>query len=173
MTRHQFNANRLKELEQLLDIEYRNSFKFEKAMLLVERNSRAEIDLQQNFEHDVKPRLRGLEQEYAEMLVAGVGTAQIPEADADVIVRELSEATDKILQSAPADAPQEMLRLLGEIKNKLSEPREAASAKLKFTFPLLPSAGSFEMEVEMAGLMKKVWRKARDFFKGLVSNRPE
>lgn len=170
MPTHQFNARRFNELEELLDIEYEKYHEFEKEISLSDGASR--ITLKQRFKRDVTPRLRALEQEYAEMLVAGVPTAQIPEADAVAIVSELLEATGMILQTAPANAPQEMLRLLGEIKNKLSEPEETASAKLKVSLPLIPTICSYEMEIETAGLMKKVWRKGRDFFKGLVSNRP-
>ena len=171
MPTHQFNARRLKELEELLEIEYEKYHEFEKEIALSDGASK--ITLKQRFKRDVTPRLRSLEQEYAEMLVAGVPTAQIPDAEAAALVSELSEATGTILQTAPANAPQEMVRLLGEIKNKLSEPEEAASAKLKVSLPLIPTICSYEMEIETAGLMRRVWRKSRDFFKGLLTNRPK
>lgn len=171
MATHQFNPRRLQELEELLDIEYEKYHEFEKEISLSDGASR--ITLKQRFKRDVMPRLHTLEQEYAEMLVAGVPTAQIPEAEANALVSELAEATDTILQTAPANAPQEMVRLLGEIKSELSEPKEAASAKLKVSLPLIPTICSYEMEIETAGLMKRIWRKGRDFFKGLVTNRPK
>jgi hypothetical protein len=170
MPTHQFNARRLLELEQLLEIEYEKSYEFEKEILL--SDGAGKITLKQRFKRDVTPQLRRLEQEYAEMLVAGVPTAQIPEADADVLVGELAEATASILQTASPNAPQEMLRLLGEIKNKLSEPKETASAKLKVSLPLIPTIISYEMEVETVGLMKNVWLKSKAFFKGLLANDP-
>jgi hypothetical protein len=171
MPTHQFNAQRLQELEELLEIEYEKYHEFEKEISLSDGASR--ITLKQRFKRDITPRLRQLEEEYAEMLVAGVPTGQIPEAEADAIVRELSQATGMILQTAPSNAPQEMVRLLKEIKNTLSEPKETASAKLKVSLPLIPTICSYEMEIETIGLMKKVWRKGRDFFKGLVANRPK
>lgn len=170
MPTHQFNPKRLKELEELLEIEYEKSHEFEKEIGLSDGASR--ITLRQRFRRDVTPRLRELEQEYAEMLVAGVPTAQIPEAEAGDIVNELSVATNTILEKAPSDAPGEMVRLLGEIKDKLSEPEAAASTKLKLSLPIIPAICSYEVELETAGLMKKVWRKGRDFFKELVKDRP-
>jgi hypothetical protein len=166
MPTHQFNARRLKELEELLDLQYDKSHEFEKEISLSDGASR--ITLKQRFKREVTPQLRALEQEYAEMLVAGVPTDHISEGEADALVSDLSKATDTILQSAPPSAPQEMVRLLGEIKAKLSEPKGSASAKLKISLPLIPAICSYEMEVETAGLMKKVWRRARDFFKELV-----
>jgi hypothetical protein len=171
MPTHLFNPKRLNELEELLEIEYEKSHEFEKEIGLSDGSSR--ITLKQRFKRDVTPRLRALEQEYAEILVAGVPSAGIPEAEADEIVRELTVATNTILERAPSDAPQEMVRLLGEIRDKLSEPEAAASNKLKISLPIIPAICSYEVEIETAGLMKKVWRKSRDFFKGLVDDRPQ
>jgi len=169
MPSHQFNARRLQELEELLDIEYEKSYEFERQISLAEPASRITLKLQ--FKRDVTPRLRALEEEYAEMLVAGAPASQIPEAEAEALVVELSEATGAVLEKveeAPSNAPRELLRLLGEIQAKLSEPKETGSAKLKVSLPLNPMICSYEMEVETAGLMKNVWRKASDFFKGLI-----
>lgn len=166
MPSHQFNARRLHELEELLDIQYDISHEFEKQIAIADGASR--ITLKQRFKREVTPELRKLEQEYAELLADGVPAEAIHEADADALVGELSKATNTILQSVPANAPQEMVRLLGEIKAKLSEPNESASAKLKLSLPLIPAICSYEIEVETAGLLKKVWLKTRDFFKSLV-----
>jgi hypothetical protein len=170
MPTHQFNPRRLQELEELLDIEYEKSHEFEKEIALSDGAQR--ITLKQRFKRDVTPRLRGLEQEYAELLVAGVPSNEMPEIETNALVSELAQVTGTILQTVPANAPQEMVRLLGEIKDKLSEPKETAAAKLKVTLPLIPTIVSYEMEVETAGLMKKVWRKTRDYFKGIISNNP-
>jgi len=170
MPTHQFNARRLHELEELLDIEYDKSHEFEKEIALSDGASR--ITLKQRFKREVTPHLRALEKEYAEMLVAGVPAGQIPEGEADVLVSELAEVTSTILETAPANAPQEMLRVLHEISDKLSKPEESGSAKLKLSLPLIPTIVSYEIEIETAGLMKKIWRKSRDFFKGLVTNDP-
>jgi hypothetical protein len=130
------------------------------------------ILLKQRFKREIAPRLYKLEQEYAELLVAGLPTGQIPEDEAKTIVTELSEATTKVLQSAATGAPPEMLRLLEEIKGKLSEPKEAAAAKLKLSLPLIPAICSYEIDVDTVRAVKNVWSKARDFLKGLVESHP-
>jgi hypothetical protein len=167
----QFNARRLKELEELLEIEYDKYHEFERDISLSAGNEK--ILLKQRLKRDVAPRLYELEEEYAELLVVGVPTGQIPEDKANAIVTELSEATTKALQSAPAKAPPEMLRLLEEIKGKLSEPKETSAAKLKVSLPLIPAICSYEIEVDTVRAVKNVWSKARDFLKGLVESNPQ
>jgi hypothetical protein len=171
MPMQQFNARRLTELEELLEIEYDKYHDFEKDISLATGNEK--IQLKQRLKREIAPRLRELEQEYAELLVAGLPTGQIPEDEAKSIVTELSEATAKVLQSASAEAPPEMLRLLEEIRGKLSEPKEAAAAKLKVSLPLIPAICSYEIEVDTVRSVKKVWSKARDFLKGLLTSRPQ
>jgi hypothetical protein len=171
MPTQQFNARRLMELEELLDVEYDKYHEFEKDISLSTANEK--IPLKQRLKREIAPRLSELEKEYAELLVTGVPTGQIPEDEAKAIVTELSEATTKVLQSAPAESPPEMLRLLEEIKGKLSEPKEAAAAKLKVSLPLIPTICSYEIEVDTVRSVKKVWSKARDFLKGLVKSPPQ
>jgi hypothetical protein len=171
MPTQEFNPRRLKELEELLDIEYDKYHDFEKDIALAIGNEK--ILLKQRLKREIAPRLFDLEKEYAELLVAGVPSGQIPEGEANAIVTELSEATTKVLQSAPAEAPPEMLRLLEEIKGKLSEPKEAAAAKLKVSLPLIPTICSYEIEVDTVRSVRKVWSKARDFLKGLLKSRPQ
>jgi hypothetical protein len=172
MPTQQFNARRLKELKEILDIEYDKYHEFEKDISLSTANEK--ILLKQRLKREIAPRLSELEKEYAELLVTGVPTGQIPEdaaeGEAKAIVTELSEATSKVLQSAPAESPPEMLRLLEEIKGKLSEPKEAAAAKLKVSLPLIPTICSYEIEVDTVPSVQKVWSKARDFLKGLVKS---
>jgi hypothetical protein len=171
MPKQQFNARRLKELEGLLEIEYDKHHEFETEIALSTGNEK--ILLKQRFKREIAPVLYKREQEYAEMLVAALPADQIPENEADIIVTELSEATTKVLESPSANAPPEMLRLLEEIKRKLSEPKEAAAAKLKVSLPLIPMICSYEIEVDTVRAVTNVWSKARDFLKGLIESHPQ
>jgi hypothetical protein len=170
MPTQEFNPLRLKELRELLDREYEKSHEFEKEISLSIGSEK--ISLKQRFKREIAPQLSNLEKEYAELLVAGVPTGQIPEGEAKEIVTELSEATTKVLQSPPAGAPPEVLRLLEEIKTKLSEPKEAAAAKLKVTLPIIPTIFKYEIEVDTVRPLKNLWSKARGFFEGLLTSRP-
>jgi len=113
-----------------------------------------------------------LEQEYAELLAHGVSDADIPEPQAQMLVAEVVAAVAKADEQKPSNAPQEMVRLLGEIRDKLNEPGKSASAKLKLSLPIIPLISSYEMELDTEGVLTAAWRKARDFFKTLLGNRP-
>jgi hypothetical protein len=113
-----------------------------------------------------------LDQEDAELLAAGVQINEMPEAQAEVLIAEVASAVAKARHSETANAPQEMVRLLVEIRDKLNEPGKSASAKLKVSLPIIPLISSYEMELDTEGAVTGVWRKARDFFKQIVKNRP-
>ncbi|MBI2928822.1 MAG: hypothetical protein HYY24_24430 [Verrucomicrobia bacterium] len=172
MPTHQFNPNRFRQVEELLDIEYEKLHEFEKAISLADGIS-AKIALRQQIKRDLTPRLRRLEQEYAELLVQGVPDADIPEAQAQAFVTEVVRAVAKADELKPSGAPQEMVRLLAEIRDKLNEPGKSASGKLKVSLPIIPLISSYEMELDTEGVLTAAWRKARDFFKGLVESRPQ
>jgi hypothetical protein len=170
MPTHQFNARRFKEVRDLLEIEYDKYHDFEKDISLATGNEK--ILLKQRLKREVNPRLCRLEKEYAELLVGGVPIGQVPEGEAGAIVTELSSVTTEVLQAAPSTAPPEMMRLLEEIKGKLSQTKESASAKLKFSLPLIPTICSYEIQVDTVQPLKAVWIKARDLFVGLLKPPP-
>ncbi len=131
------------------------------------------IHLRQQIKRDLTPHLRLLEQEYADLLAAGVQTEKIPEADARKLVAEVFDAVFKAEETKPPNAPPEMVRLLSEIRDKLDAPGKSASAKLKLSLPIIPLISSYEIELDTARVVTGAWRTTRDFFKRLVSNRPD
>lgn len=172
MATYHFDPNRLARVEELLDIEYEKLHEFERAIALTDGVSQ-KISLRQQIKRDLTPRLRRLEQEYAELLANGVPEAEIPEAQAQALVAEVVSAVAKADEQKPAGAPQQMVRLLGEIRDKLNEPGKTATGKLKVSLPIIPLISSYEMELDTEGVLTGAWRKTRDFFKGLVKNRPK
>ena len=172
MATQQFNFNRLAQVEELLEIEYEKLHGFERAISLADGIGQ-KIALRQQIKRDLTPRLRTLEQEYAELLAHGVSDADVPEAEAQALVTEVMGAVTKAEQQKPSGAPEEMVRLLGEIRDKLNEPGKSASAKLKVSLPIIPLISSYELELDTERVLTVAWRKARDFFKGLVKNRPK
>jgi hypothetical protein len=140
---NQFNPKRLVQIEELLDIEYEKLHEFEKAISLADGISQ-KIALRQQIKRDLSPRIRKLEQEYAEVLAAAVQPDTIPEREAEVLVAEVIDAITTTDRQKPANTPQEMVRLLAEIRDKLSEPGKSASAKLKINLPLIPLIASYE-----------------------------
>ena len=171
MPTHQFNAKRLAHLEELLDIEYEKLHEFEKGISLADGISQ-KIALRQQIRRELGPRLRSLEREYAELLADGVPTEEVPSAEAEGLIEEVRQAVVKAEETPPANAPQEMLQLLTEIREKLNEPGKSASAKLKVALPIIPLISSYELQMDIENVVTGVWRKTREFFKRLLSRHP-
>lgn len=167
MSTQPFNANRLVQLEELLEIEYEKLHEFEKAISLADGISQ-KIALRLQIKKELTPRLRELEQEYASLLASGVPTTQISTPEADNLVAELSAAARTAQENTQGNAPTEMVDLLKEIRDKLDEPGKSAAAKLKVTLPIVPLIASYEMEMDTEAVVTQVWRKVRDFFKRVL-----
>ena len=163
MTIHQFNKKRIEKLEELLELQYEKLHEFEKALAIADGVSQ-KISLRQQVKHDLIPELRKYEQEYAELLATGTPLESIPTEEAETIVAELVEATSDIERYRKADASEDMLRLLLEIKQKMEEPGKSAAAKLKVTLPIVPLIASYELELDTENFLVKTWRKTRDLF---------
>lgn len=169
MPTHQPNLKRLREIEELLDMEHDKYHEFRKEIAVSTGNEK--ILLKQRVKRELIPSLRQLEKEYAELLAAGVPTDAIPAAEAEVIIAQVIEAVTTVEEKNAPDVPLEMVRLLSDIRDKLSEPSKSASAKLKINLPIIPLIASYEMELDTEGVLTGVWTKARDLFKSLVKNR--
>ena len=167
---HQFNRDRLRQLDDLLKLEYENLYEFEKQLKLAAGGDQR-VAIRLRIKHEIVPELRKHEQEYAELLAAGVPEEEIPEREAASIVAELVEATTKTAESGRASA--EMLKLLGQIQQKLNEPGRTAAAKLKTSLPIVPLLASYELELDLGNLIAKVWCKAHDVFSRLVHRNPQ
>ena len=170
MPTHPFNPNRLKQLEELLDIQYERLHGLERAILLAAGEDQ-KIALRQQIKRDLTPNLRKLEREYAQLLATGVETERIPDDQAKNIVAELVEATNQARISAQGQAPPEMMRLLDEIKEKLDEPGERAAAKLKVSLPIIPLIASYELELD-TNFVTRVWHNTRDFLARHIKRPP-
>ena len=169
MPTHEFNRKRLKEVEELLDIQYEKLFELEKALETAD-GATQRVVIRQHIKREITPSLRQREQEYAELLAAGVQVESIPEEEADVIVAELVEATSNTEANTGSSAPGEMLELLQQIKQKLDEPGKTAAAKLKVALPIIPLISSYELELDTENFVTTVWRKAKGLFHRLISS---
>ena len=86
--------------------------------------------LRQRLKRELLPQLQALEKEYAGLLAAGVSIDDIPESEAQVILAEVVDAVTRSEEQKPISGSQEMVRLLGEIRDKLNEPGKSASMTL-------------------------------------------
>ena len=165
MPTHQFNPNRMAQLEDLLDIEYEKLHEYDRAISLAAGLDQ-KIALRQQIKRELAPRLQQLELEYGELLASGVSAETISESDANGLLTDLTIAAAKAEGTIQGKAPAEMLKLLNEIRAKLKEPGKSATAKLKISLPIVPMIARYELELDTESFMTQAWQKVRDFFKG-------
>lgn len=167
----QFNLQRLRQLEYILKLQYEKLHEFEKALIIADGISQ-KISLRMQMKHELTPDLRKYEKEYAELLASETPTESIPSNDAETIVAELKDATLDVDRYRNVEAPEIMISLLEEIKQKLNEPGKSAAAKLKVTLPIIPMIASYDLELDTENFLVNVWHKARDLFENLVRKKP-
>jgi hypothetical protein len=162
----EFNANRFKEVWELLEIEYDKFHEFEREIALASGNEK--IALRQRMKHEIIPRLRKLEVEYAQLLASGARGLEVPQTEAAELVHELTVALVETQQKLQPTVPEDIRTLLIDLKSKLDEPGKGASAKLKVTLPIIPTLVSYELGMDTEAVLNQVWRKIRNTFRRLV-----
>jgi len=96
---------------------------------------------------DLKAEMRPFEEEYWQILAEQSGTEAIAEPEAEVIVAEIVEQTEKLQTSH--QYPDEVLDYLKKIYDEVSKPGTPAAAKLKGAVSLLPPFVSLAYEAEI------------------------
>lgn len=166
MLKQRYNDERLSQLRELLDIQYEKLYEYEKAIELTDGQSQR-IALRQQIKRNLVPRLRETEEEYASLLADSVSVEDIPEIEAQNLVFELIENSNRIDYLMSAGASKTMIQLLQEIKVKLNEPEKSAAAKLKVVLPIIPMVASYEFELDTEAFLTRSWRSIRSLFEKL------
>jgi len=105
----------------------------------------------------LKKELGSVEREYWERWRREIAGLTIPEADAEIVVNQWVGEVE-ILEFEPAvQSNAELMKVLQQIKAELSKPGIPAAGKLKAAIPLLPGLISYEMELDTAGLLRRVF----------------
>jgi hypothetical protein len=126
----------------------------EKAKRLAEDAQKVRI--QQQID-ELKQELGSVEREYWERWRREIAGLTIPEADAEIVVNQWVGEVE-ILEFEPAvQSNAELMKVLQQIKAELSKPGIPAAGKLKAAIPLLPGLISYEMELDTAGLLRRVF----------------
>jgi len=157
---------RIEHLEELLEIEYEKLAEFEKE-LAITSSAPQKFELRQRLKREVLPNLRSHEVEYAQLLAQRSDIASISPQQAETSIVEVQRAFTRIEQ-LPAPLPEDLTRLLTEVRDKLNEPGKTAAAKLKVTLPIIPLIASYEMELDTENLLTNAWRGIRKLFGGKV-----
>jgi SEFIR domain-containing protein len=154
---------RIRQLEELLEIEYEKLSEFQKE-IAVNASPIAKFELRQRLKREVLPDIRRHEVEYAELLAEEANPALIPAQEAESAVAEVVDAVDRIEGLLSANHPEELTRMLADVRKKLDDPGKAAAAKLKVTLPIIPMIASYEMEMDTEAVLSRAWRRLRRLF---------
>jgi len=158
---------RISALERLLEIEYEKLSEFQRE-LAITASAPAKFELRQRLKLEVLPDIRKHEAEYAGLLADSVDVASIPPEQAERTTVELVHAVQHVESLPDPNQPEEITRLLVDIRKKLDDPGKVAAAKLKVTLPIIPLIASYEMEMDTEGVLVSVWRQIRSLFGGKV-----
>lgn len=156
---------RIKDLEGLLGLEYEKLAAFEEELALAS-SAAVKFEVRQRLKREVLPDIRKHEVEYAGLLAEGADPVLIPAGQAEQAVAEVLQAVEHLERLPETGHPQEVIRLLNEVKEKLQQPGKSAAAKLKVTLPIIPLIASYEMELDTEGLLTNAWRGLKRLFGG-------
>lgn len=140
------NNPRILQLEQHLDLLRQQQASLEKEAILLTGLSKTQAE--QRLELDVKPQIRKYEEEYWRLLAGQVEFLNIPEKEAEIVITEIVKQVGQI-EVSNTNYPDEMLKLLGEIRDQLSQPGSSATAKLKGVISSVPPFFGISYEAEL------------------------
>ncbi|MFM2314835.1 MAG: hypothetical protein RLZZ04_4111 [Cyanobacteriota bacterium] len=154
-------TKRLNDLKSNLELLYEKLGKFEQALISAS-TERAKLKFRKIIKREILPGIRKYEEEYWKL---SPQEAIISKEEDTSQLEEVNQAVQSIERIPSSNYPQELISLLKEIRDKLSEPDKEASAKLKVVLPLIPAIASYELEMETEGLMsgvfQAIWEKVR------------
>lgn len=158
-------SRRLADLEETLDSLYETLGEAKKRLAyandIFEKNG-----IKQRIRREVLPEINQAEAEYWQFLAQEVDAFAITETDANLAIDEVIQEAELIETSGAQNYPDQVMKLLVEIRNKLNEPGKPAAAKLKAALPLLPPFISYEIELDTESSLRKVYEPIRRIFRG-------
>jgi hypothetical protein len=146
---------RLNHLKDILELLYEKLRAFEQEIIIT-ADTPTRFQLKQEIKREILPSIYKYETEYWERYPQEAIIISEEEAANQLV--KVEQAVESIEQIPASTYPPELISLLQEIRDRLSEPDKAASAKLKIVLPLIPAIASYELEMETEGLMYGVWK---------------
>lgn len=165
MAQANLNAQRLHDLEGLIQLDYEKLQAFEQE-LTITANIGTKFEVQHRIRNEILPSLRRHEREYAEYLATTTAVDRIPEAEAHDVIDQVLRAANSLSGKVPDEAE---AHRIADLKEKLSR-SGTASAKLKLSLPIIPMIASYEVTLDTEGLMMSAWRGIKAMFAKLAAN---
>ncbi|MGA9379310.1 MAG: hypothetical protein WBV73_11125 [Phormidium sp.] len=162
-------SRRLTDLEELIETNYQKLAKFQKRL---DRTAsvREEFDIEGDIPK-IRKTIRDYEIEYWQLLAQEARNCDVSEDDASLAIVEVLPEVE-IIQSQPiANYPDELIKLLLEIRDKLNEPGTPAAAKAKFALSLIPGILSYEVELDTENSLRRFVQPIRRLFRGAIEKK--
>ena len=159
--------SRLEQLEINLEKAYRLYEQY-RGDLLDSYHHKQKASIQSDMA-ELSKQIAAMESDWATQISPIAQTMELSNQEAEPLVGEWIQATEKAIQRCQNDAA--VLDKLTELLTEL-QTGKAASAKLKITFPIVPLLVNYEMELDTESTLIQLWRKTRAFFKQEVVKNP-
>ncbi|MGL4500794.1 MAG: hypothetical protein ACRCU2_17125 [Planktothrix sp.] len=143
------NQQRLKDLQENLDLLYEKLGMFEQELILA-ANANQKFELKQRIKKEIIPQIERYESDFWVIIAQNEGVIFENTDDQTVteVLVSLQSAVTAIERVNSSNSSNELMEILRDIKAKLNEPEASASAKLKGTIPLIPGLLSYEVDLD-------------------------
>jgi hypothetical protein len=149
------SSRRLAYLEETLELWYEHLGEAEKALPMA-FGFKEKTAIKQNIRVEILPAIRMYEKEYWSILAKDAPDCKVDEVAAShAIVKVVQEV--ELIQRQPNQYPDDLMRKLQEILDKLNEPQTPAAARLIAALPLIPGILSCEIELDTEISLKRVF----------------
>ncbi len=161
---------RLADLEEILEVRYETLGEAEKDLAMTTDTFEV-TRIKQRLRKRVLPEIRKYEVEYWELLAQEARSCTVAEDNAGNAIVEVVREVQLIESKSNADYPDEVIRLLEEIRNKLNDPGNPAAAKAKLALSLIPGILAYEVELDTETALRKAFQPVRQLFKEAIAEK--
>ncbi|WOD40348.1 hypothetical protein [Nodosilinea sp. E11] len=144
------DKNRIQVIEEHLALLREQLYGLEQAKILASADEK--VRLEQRIRIQCKPEIRKYEIEYWETLANQSRFLQIPETEADIAVKEITQQVSLIENSndiLPGEKLADAIGILVEIRDKLNHSNDSAALKLKGVISSFPPFVGIACEAEL------------------------
>ncbi|OUL18192.1 hypothetical protein [Nostoc sp. 106C] len=156
------SSERLANLEQVLNLRYETLTEAQNR-LAISDNIFERTAIKQRIRQEILPDIRQFEAEYWELLAQQARSTTVAEADASNAIIEVESQVVQLMSNT--SYPDQLMRLLEEIRNQLNQPENPAAAKAKLALNLIPGILSYEVELNTTTALKNVFQPIRNLFR--------
>ena len=157
-------TSRLAEIEKELELKHEILNSAKKRLAMTDEIF-AKTAIQQRIREEVIPEIRQCEAEYWDLLTQESALSTVEEVDAQNAIVEVVGEVEHIEKQTATNYPDELMRLLREIRDKLNEPGTPAAAKAKLALPLIPGILAYEVELDTENTLRKVLQPIKRLFR--------